>query len=736
MSQSASPAMTKLRNLFVAALCTLAVLQLARLIFIWQFGSLDVLGTAAGRDSFYVGLKFDLRLVAIIFSAPWLLLHLGSEHPNSITRARRWLGAAILSLALVVFLCVVIIGMVDDRAGRPWLIAFLLLAGLHQWQCKDYGLASGREVHWIWVGYSIVVASFVLASYAADFGSYSYNQVRLNGTVLGFLQNPLTSAHMVWQSYPVIRGAVLFGVVLVAMVWGLRRLRGWHPMRTSSHWLRWSINVAVSFLLVLLMWGKESRYPLRWGEVFDGRDRFVAHAALNPVLFFLETRVTPDAKMDMSEVNATHQAMADYFGIPKNYNAQGEPTLLRTIKPNPLVSGTPNVVLIQIESLSAYKTSMLGNRLDPTPFLKQLADKSIFFDNFHVVMQNTSRSMFATLFGIADVSGLEGNATRNPLLVDQHCLLNYLTDYDKYYFLGGNANWAQIRAAFKNNIAGLNIYEEGSYAAPVVDVWGVADVDMMLEGGETMLKKAKRPYLAYFQTSGNHEPYTIPSHLKDFKPAEFPQSELAAANFENIAEFNAVRLMDYSVQKFIEAQAQTPEYLNTVYILWADHGMPRGNTDPRFAPLYLANHHIPLLIYAPGFIKEGRRVPTSGSQLDILPTLMSLLGREVQTQTLGKDLLDPNIADKSGAFIFSTWERPPVLGFIQGQNYLIKHPTGKSFLYDLQTPQEIDHTTEQPQKAEELSNLAHGFNVWSRYLMEHNKPLLDRPLVDRPLVAQ
>lgn len=717
MSQSVSQPISKLRNLVLLALGTVVALQAARLAFVWQFGSLDLLFTPAGRDSFYIGLKFDLRLVAIVFSPPWLLLQAGREQPK-----RRWLGALLLLLAVLTFLCVVVIGMVDDRGGRAWLIGFALLAGLHQAFCRDYGLASGREVRWIWGGYAVLAAGFVLAAYAADFGSYSYNRVRLNGTVLGFLQNPLISAQMVWQSYPVVRGALLLGLAVAALVWSLRRLRGWHPLNLA-YGPRWFANIAVTLLLVLLMWGKESRYPLRWGEAFDGRDRFVAHVALNPVLFFLETRVTPEAGADMQQVQATHQALADYFGIPKVYDAQGKPSLLRTIAPRPLVTGAPNVVFIQLESLSAYKTSMSGNRLDPTPFLQQLADQSIFFDRFYVAMQNTSRSMFATLFGIADVSGLQWSATRNPLLVDQHCLLNYLGNYDKYYFLGGSANWAQIRAAFTNNIAGLKVLEEGSYAAPVLDVWGVADVDLLLEGGEILLKKAQRPYFAYFQTSGNHQPYTVPEHLQDFRTLQLPQTQLAAAGFESNDEFNAVRLMDYSLQKFFEAQAQAPEHLHTVYVLWADHGMPRGNTDARFAPLLLANHHIPALIYAPGFVKEGRRVSSAGSQLDILPTVMSLLGRVAQTQTLGKDLLDPRFATSSGAFTFSTWQRPPVIGFIQEQNYLIHNPDGKTFLYDLQASQEHDRAAQQPQKTQELLQLAQGFHAWSRYLMERNKPL-------------
>jgi membrane-anchored protein YejM (alkaline phosphatase superfamily) len=300
------------------------------------------------------------------------------------------------------------------------------------------------------------------------------------------------------------------------------------------------------------------------------------------------------------------------------------------------------------------------------------------------------------------------------LLVEQYCPLNTLNEYEKYYFLGGSANWAQIRAALKNNIAGLRIFEEGSYRASIVDVWGIADVDLLLEGGEK-LQQARRPYFAYFQTSGNHPPFTIPPNLPDFQTAEVPQAELAAQGFASIEEFNAVRLMDYSLKKFFAAQERTADYLNTVYVLWADHGISRGTTDTRFAAVPLAIHRIPALIYAPGFIKTGRRVSSVASQLDIIPTVMSLLGA-----------LDPRFETLGGAFTFSTWQRPPTIGFIQEQNYLVHNPDGSTFLYDLQAQGELDNAAAQPQKTRELTQLAQGFYAWSRYLMEHNKTP-DRP---------
>jgi hypothetical protein len=58
--------MSKLRNLSILALVLLVCLQAARLAFLWQFGSLSALLSEAGQHSFYIGLKFDLRLIALM----------------------------------------------------------------------------------------------------------------------------------------------------------------------------------------------------------------------------------------------------------------------------------------------------------------------------------------------------------------------------------------------------------------------------------------------------------------------------------------------------------------------------------------------------------------------------------------------------------------------------------------------------------------------------------------------
>jgi hypothetical protein len=161
-------------------------------------------------------------------------------------------------------------------------------------------------------------------------------------------------------------------------------------------------------------------------------------------------------------------------------------------------------------------------------------------------------------------------------------------------------------------------------------------------------------------------------------------------------------------------------------VLWADHGIPRGMTDTRFGDLALGVHHIPCVIYAPRLLKP-QRISTVGTQMDLLPTLVSLLGHPLDHQTLGKDLLDPIWASKGAAFTFTTFRRPARVGLIQSEWYVTIEPDGRSNLYRLDEPSPRDHSAEEPSRAKAMTRLGQGFHQWSKFLLSHNKPIERRP---------
>jgi len=719
MTASARP---KIGGMILLLVAMGVVFSLARIGFLAGFEGLHGLREADAWRGLYLGFKFDLRLAAILVMPAWLLLANG-EPAGAGQGWRQRLAPWLLAAALGTYFMLVLVAMVDDRAARPYLLAFLALVPLYRFATPGHGLAaaSGR---WIWGTFAALLIALVITGYLVDAGTYGYIHTRLNGTLLMFLENAATSLRMMWESYPFGRLAVATTLLTAAALWGLGRLTRRLRALQVAPWACRAGNGLFTVFLLALMWAKWSAYPLRWSEAFEAKQSFHAHLALNPILFFLETRQDMDGGFDLNQVKATQSAMAAYFGIPIQVDAQGMPTLRRHQAPHPLISSRPNIVLIQLESLAGYKTGVLGNPLKPTPYLDSLAARGIFFERFHVALENTSRSMFATLFGTPDVSSVQ-NASRNPLLLDQHSALGVFDDYRKSYFLGGSANWAQMRGILKNNFKDLRLYEEGYFQAPKVDVWGICDADLFL-GAQSVLEQEKEPYWAYFQTSGNHPPFTIPKHLKEFQVERRSQAELERAGFIDNEEYNAVRLMDFSLRKFFERAEKSPAFANTVYVLWADHGVSRGMPDKRYSDLALGVHHIPCVIYAPHLLKP-QRISTIGTQMDLLPTLASLLGRPIELQTLGKDLLDPVWADKAVAFTFTTFRRPARVGLVQGGWYVTVEPDGRSSLFRLDEAAQRDHSADDPERARRMTTLAQGFHHWSKFLLSHNKPIGRQP---------
>ena len=187
---------------------------------------------------------------------------------------------------------------------------------------------------------------------------------------------------------------------------------------------------------------------------------------------------------------------------------------MRRSEPRNRPARRPNVVIVLLESFAAYKTGAFGNPLDPTPRFDALAREGTLYTRFFTPTWGTARSVWATVTGLPDVE-THLTATRNPLIVAQHTILNDFAGYEKLYFLGGSLSWANIRGLLAANVEGLRIFEEGSYAAPRVDVWGISDLDLFAEATR-VFSATRQPFVAIVQTSGSHRPYTIPANRGGF----------------------------------------------------------------------------------------------------------------------------------------------------------------------------------------------------------------------------
>lgn len=613
----------------------------------------------------------------------------------------------------------------DLRLGLLVLLPCLLLGGFAR-----LSPFAGTLARRLWIGYFSAAAALLVLVHIFDFAHYAYLATKLSASVLNFLEDPRESAAMVWQTYPVVRLVLLWMVGSALLAFAVARLL--QKTATAAAWApsgRPRLKTALlSFACVLPVTlgvhGKFSQYPLRWSDAYFTPNPFVAALALNPVLNFYDTRKYVGGSYSLPAVRDAYPRMAAYLGVEQPDAKTLDYGRIALPKPN-AIAGQPNIVLVLLESFSGYKSSLTGNPLDTTPFLKQVAAQGIHFERFFTPHTGTARGVFATLTGLPDVD-LRNTSSRNPAAVDQHSLINALVGYDKHYFIGGSTTWANVRGVIQKNIGGVQIHEEGSFASPVVDVWGISDKSLFLEAN-AVFRQADKPFFAVIQTAGNHRPYTIPEADTDFEKRQVSFDELKKNGFFSVDEFNAFRYMDYSVKKFFEAARGEKYFDNTIFVFLGDHGIAAQAHDvgphvPRaFQELMLSAVHTPLVIYAPKLVKPAR-LRTVGSQFDVMPTILGLTDKKVRLQALGRDLLDPRFDDRRYAFtIFH--DGVGQVGILDGERYYVKKANAKRgtlHALDSATPAE-DLAGREPAVAERLSRLLDDYYQTAMYMLTHNQ---------------
>ncbi len=500
-----------------------------------------------------------------------------------------------------------------------------------------------------WSIYLGIITLLVLFFYGADFGQFAYINARLNADALIFMEDPQESLKMVWQSYPIVWILIALAGAVLIMTWMFKRthviIEGKNAnVHKFSYRRRW--HLLALLVMCWFIYGFFTAYPLNFFRAFSLNDEFKSNLALNPMQNFFTT-----LRFRKADFNAN--AKPYYKDVTAFLNLKAENTLTRYTRVVPPKSASletqPNVVLVICESFSMYKSSMSGNPLRATPYFDSLTRQGIFFNRCFSPTFGTARGVFGILTGTPDVQ-LSKFATRNPETISQKTIVNSFTGYDKYYFIGGRSQFNNFGELIKN-INGVKIYEEGSYKANPVNVWGISDKDLFLEANGVLAKQTK-PFFAIIQTADNHRPYDIPANDLDFKRSEHDPDTLKKYGFESDLEYNAFAYTDYCFKKFIEAARQQAYFENTIFVFVGDHGVegnalqmyPKAWTEQR-----LCEEHVPLLFYAPALLQPELHTETV-SQIDVLPTVAGMMQHPYTNTTLGRDLLDAN-KQQDAAFI-------------------------------------------------------------------------------------
>ena len=575
----------------------------------------------------------------------------------------------------------------------------------------------------------MLFSSLLLFFYTADFIHYAYVHQRLNASILSYIDNPLISMQMMWQSYPIITIIIIFLVVewvLYKFISFTYQLSDKYE-RTGSQFK--NIIIQTIFFIILLYAAigniiyKGGQYPLRWSNAYSLGSDYKANVALNPMQSFFSTLNFRSSKIDTDLIKKNYSVIADYLTIPSNEQDAQNLQFARIHNPvnNNLEASTiKNVVLVICESFSAYKSSMMGNPLNTTPYFNDMKKQGVYFNRAFSPAYGTARGVWAVLTGTPDV--LEGKtSSRNPLAVDQHSIIADFKNYEKYYFLGGSASWANIRGVLTNNISDLKIFEQGSYQSSEIDVWGISDKNLFLEANKTLSKNTK-PFFAIIQTADNHRPYTIPAEdLKVFVKKTVPKDSLLKYGFENNEEYNAFRYTDFCIEQFIEAAKKEKYFNETLFVFIGDHGIKgdAGTMLPKsFTEQGLTNMHVPLLFYAPSIL-QPKEYSIPVSQLDVLPSIASLCNIPYTNTTMGKNVFITVQQKDNAIFLYDDFNQQ--IGVLNNEfyyGYQLKNPSKPIFESALN-----NEVVKNDSVQKQMDILTKTIYETAKYMLIHNQKL-------------
>ncbi len=344
----------------------------------------------------------------------------------------------------------------------------------------------------------------------------------------------------------------------------------------------------------------------------------------------------------------------------------------------PITSDKPelqkNVVLISIESLSAAYMKAYGYEESVTPFLDQLAQKSLFFTNLYATGNRTVRGLEALTLCIPPTAG-ESVIKREKENKNKFTTGSVFKSkgYSVKYLYGGYSYFDNMKDFYAGN--GYEIVDRDNFTPEEItfaNVWGVCDEDMAKKAISEMNKdyKAGKTFFHHWMTVSNHRPFTYPEGKIDI-PADSKSRK------------GGVKYTDYSIMKFFEMAQKQPWFKNTVFVIVADHcSSSAGKTE-----LPMDKYRIPAMIYSPEFVAPQKFSQVT-SQIDVMPTVLGLLNFKYQSKFLGQDVFSKNFVPR--AYI-ATYQD---LGFVKDNYLTVISPTKNIKQYQLVQKPNTNTTTE------------------------------------------
>jgi phosphoglycerol transferase MdoB-like AlkP superfamily enzyme len=573
-----------------------------------------------------------LALKPIVWASLWLLgvlwlsrLGLAIWQWERISQTDAWL---LLCLAALRFDGVLL--------GMVWAIPLTVLPlSLLQQRVR----AAWARLIQVWSGLVFVLVLFMELASPAFIAQYD---ARPNFLFVEYLHNVQEVGQTLIKAYP--WHLLLTALILPTLNWGFWRF----AHSPASHQtvaqpitiarLTWAVGVSALLfsVTVLMARGALGHRPANPAMAAVTADHWVNEWAM-PSIYTVAYAMYQNARNENGGVayGSLHQDRAvalvrETMGMPMEAFTNPNKPLWHQRSPRLTRQRPMNLVIVLEESLGAEFVGRLGG-LPLTPNLDRLADEGIWFEQIYATGTRSVRGIEAVIAGFPPTS-VEAVVKQPKAQRDFVTVASVLKahGYDTRFFYGGESHFDNMRGFFLNNGCSQVLDQNAMSNAAFVGTWGASDGDVFNAAHEVMAKAPKdRPFMSLIFTSSNHSPF------------EFPEGQIALYEQPKGTVNNAVKYADHALGAFI-AKAKTADYWrDTLFLVIADHNS-RVYGDSDFP---VERFHIPALLLG-GPVQAPQKVPMLASQLDILPTVMGVMGIQTQTPWMGRDLLDPTLSNR------------------------------------------------------------------------------------------
>ena len=358
---------------------------------------------------------------------------------------------------------------------------------------------------------------------------------------------------------------------------------------------------------------------------------------------------------------STQRAMADSNELSEivNFTRANETT------PNAELFGKyegRNVILVSMESLQSFVINNEMNGQEITPFLNELTkdqDTYYFSDFYHQTgLGKTSDSEFIvenSIFGSGNSSVFftNGENTYNSMAekLGENGYFTSVLHANNKSFWNRDRIYQSLKIDKFYDVESYEVNDENSVN------WGMKDIPFF-EQSAAHMAEMPQPFYSRLITLTNHHPFYLDEEDKFIE--EYNSNSGTLNRY-----FQTVRYMDESLRLFFDNLKEQGIYENSIIVMYGDHYGISENHNKAMA-MYLEKEEIthfdtallqsvPFFIHIPGS-GDGQEITKTAGQLDVRPTVLSLLGIETTNDIqLGNDIFSDDYEDlvvfRDGGFI-------------------------------------------------------------------------------------